>query len=66
MIVTDIRYHQNKKYEVYLNDEFAFELYKSEIKACGIEKKQKIDQKMYEKLIYEVIGKEQRRGQCIS
>ena len=57
MIVTDIRYCQNKKYEVYLNDEFAFELYKSEIKACGIEKKQKIDQKMYEKLIYEVIGK---------
>lgn len=61
MIVTDIRYHQNKKYEVYLNDEFAFELYKSEIRACGIEKGQELDENLYEKLIYEVIGKRAKK-----
>ena len=61
MIVTDIRYHQNKKYEVYLNDEFAFELYKSEIKACGIDKGQEMDLNLYEKLIYEVVGKRAKK-----
>ena len=40
MTVTDIVYGDNKKYVIYLNDAPAFELYKSEIKSCLIEKGQ--------------------------
>lgn len=36
MTVTDIRDYKKGRYEIYLNDEFAFILYKSEIKTFGI------------------------------
>lgn len=36
MVVTDIRDYKKGKYEIFLNDEFAFVLYKSEIKAYNI------------------------------
>lgn len=61
MIVTDIRYGKNKKYEIYLNDEFAFELYKSEINAYHIEKEQELEDSVYEELIYDVIGKRAKK-----
>ncbi|MDO4189072.1 MAG: regulatory protein RecX [Lachnospiraceae bacterium] len=36
MVVTEIKEYKKGRYEVYLNDEFAFILYKSELKAYGI------------------------------
>ena len=57
MIVTAIEYGEGKKYKVFLNDEFAFELYKSEIKSCGLEKGREIEEELYEKILYEVIGR---------
>lgn len=57
MIITAIEYGEGKKYKVYLNDDFAFELYKSEIKSCGLEKGQEIEEELYQKILYEVIGK---------
>lgn len=61
MIITDIRYGKNRKYEIYLNDEFAFELYKSEINAYHIEKEQELEDSVYQALIYEVIGKRAKK-----
>lgn len=57
MIITAIEYGEGKKYKIYVNDDFAFELYKSEIKSCGIEKGQELDEELYKKILYEVIGK---------
>ena len=42
MTVTDIKEYKNGKYEIYLNDEFAFVLYKSEIRKLNIEKGKEI------------------------
>ena len=36
MVVTDIKDYKKGRYEVYLNDEFAFVLYKSELKEHGV------------------------------
>lgn len=57
MIITAIEYGEGKKYKVYLNDAFAFELYKSEIKSCGLETGQELEEELYEKILYEVIGR---------
>ena len=36
MVVTDIKDYKKGRYEIYLNDEFAFILYKSELKTYGV------------------------------
>ena len=36
MVVTDIKDYKKGRYEIYLNDEFAFILYKGDMKALGI------------------------------
>ena len=61
MIVTDIQYYQKGKYEVYLNDAFAFELYNSELKDTGVVKGLEVDEELYQKLVYQVIGKRAKK-----
>ena len=36
MVVTDIKDYKKGRYEIFLNDEFAFVLYKSELKSNNI------------------------------
>ena len=57
MVITQIQYGENKKYQVYLNDEFAFELYKSEIKAENLQVGMEVDEALYDKILYQVVGK---------
>lgn len=57
MTVTDIVYGDNKKYLIYLNDAPAFELYKSEIKSCLIEKGQDLSYEQQQYILEQVIGK---------
>lgn len=61
MIITAIEYVEGKKYKVYVNDDFAFELYKSEIKFCGLEKGQELNEELYEKILYEVVGRRAKK-----
>lgn len=57
MIITDIQYGENKKYKIYLNDECVFELYKSEIKAENLQVGMEVDAVLYDKILYQVVGK---------
>lgn len=57
MIITDIQYGGNKKYKIYLNDECVFELYKSEIKAENLQVGMEVDAVLYDKILYQVVGK---------
>ena len=61
MQVTDIVYTENKKYLVYLNDAPAFELYKSEIKSCLIEKGQDLSYEQQQYILEHVIGKRAKK-----
>ncbi|MDE6312773.1 MAG: recombination regulator RecX [Lachnospiraceae bacterium] len=61
MIVTDIIYTENKKYLVYLNDAPKFELYKSEIKSCLIEKGQDLSYEQQKYILENVIGKRAKK-----
>lgn len=57
MIITQIQYGENKKYQVYLNDAFAFELYKSELKSENLQVGMEVDEELYDKILYQVVGK---------
>lgn len=61
MTVTDIIYTENKRYLVYLNDAPAFELYKSEIKSCLIEKGQDLSCEQRKNILENVIGKRAKK-----
>lgn len=61
MIVTDIEYGEGRKYKIYLNDALAFELYKSEIKSCGLIVGQELEEELHQKILYQVIGKRAKK-----
>lgn len=61
MIVTDIEYGEGRKYKIYLNDALAFELYKSEIKSCGLIVGQELEDELHQKILYQVIGKRAKK-----
>ncbi len=61
MIVTAIEAGENKKYKVYLNDELAFELYKSEIKSCNLVKGMELGEELYHKILQEIVGKRAKK-----
>lgn len=61
MIVTAIEAGENKKYKVYLNDELAFELYKSEIKSCNLVKGMELEEELYHKILHEIVGKRAKK-----
>lgn len=61
MTVTDIVYGDNKKYVIYLNDAPAFELYKSEIKSCLIEKGQDLSCEQQQYILEQVLGKRAKK-----
>lgn len=61
MIITAIEAGENKKYKVYLNDEPAFELYKSELKSCNLVKGMEVEEELHNKILYEIIGKRAKK-----
>lgn len=61
MIITAIEAGENKKYKIFLNDELAFELYKSEIKSCGLKKGMDLEKEAYDKILYEIVGKRAKK-----
>ncbi|MSS63368.1 regulatory protein RecX [Velocimicrobium porci] len=54
-VITSLEYVEKKKVRVYINDEFAFPLYQSEIKKYSIEEGQFIEQERYNKIMEEII-----------
>ena len=61
MIVTDIKDYKKGKYEVYLNDEFAFILYKSEIKQYKVQKDAELSNASYDSIMTEVLPKRAKK-----
>ena len=61
MIVTAIEPGENKKYKIYLNDELAFELYKSEIKTCNLVKGMELEEELHNRILYEILGKRAKK-----
>lgn len=61
MIITAIEAGENKKYKVYLNDEPAFELYKSEIKSCNLVKGMELEEELHNRILYEIVGKRAKK-----
>lgn len=61
MIITAIEPGENKKYRIYLNDELAFELYKSEIKACSLVKGMELEEELHNRILYEIVGKRAKK-----
>ncbi|MBQ7954359.1 MAG: regulatory protein RecX [Lachnospiraceae bacterium] len=57
MIVTDIVEHTKSRCKVYINQEFAFVLYKGELRLYGVEKERELSRENYLKLIKEVLPK---------
>lgn len=61
MVVTDIKEYRKGKYEIYLNDAFAFVLYKSEIKQYGIEKDHELSDNSYEDILKVLLPKRAKK-----
>ena len=61
MVITKIEPSSGKKYKVYLNDEFAFCLYKSELKIFSLKEGQKLEEKIYKKITEEILTKRAKR-----
>lgn len=57
MIVTDITELSKSKYKIFIDDEFAFVLYKGELRQYRIKKDEQIDKKTYDEIITKVIKK---------
>lgn len=57
MIVTEIRLTAKNKYEIYIDQEFAFVLYKGELRKYGIKEKEVISDATYQLLVEEVLKK---------
>lgn len=57
MTVTDIKDYKKGKYEVYLNDEFAFVLYKSELKTYGVKVSAELSQSTIDEIVDVVLTK---------
>ena len=54
-VVTGLEYIGKRKVRIYINDEYAFSLYPSEIKKYNIEENQLIEQEKYDSIMREVI-----------
>lgn len=61
MIVTDIKDYKKGKYEIYLNDLFAFILYKSELKQFKVEKDSELSSESYDLIMKEVLPKRAKK-----
>lgn len=57
MIVTKITPVTNKRFEVYLDEEFAFTVYKGELSSYTIKENEPLDQNSYNTIKYEVLPK---------
>ena len=57
MIVTDITELSKSKYKIFIDDEFAFVLYKGELRQYGIKKDEQINKETYDEIITKVIKK---------
>ncbi len=56
-IVTEIEPYQKSKYKVYLNDEFTFLLYKSELNRMKIKEGDTLSKEMYSFILTEILNK---------
>lgn len=61
MTITDIKDYKKGRYEIYLNDEFAFILYKSEIKTYKIEIGKEISDDVIDTIVSEVLVKRAKK-----
>ena len=57
MIVTDIAEFSKSRYKIFIDEEFAFVLYKGELSKYGIKKDDEISKETYEEIVSEVIPK---------
>ena len=57
MIVTDITEFSKSRYKIFIDEEFAFVLYKGELRKYGIKKDDEISKETYEEIVSEVIPK---------
>ncbi len=59
-IVTKVEKYNNNKYKIFLNDEFAFLMYKSECSRFGLKEGESIPDSVYEEIVSEVLVKRAR------
>lgn len=64
-IVTEIEELDKKRSKVFINQEFAFVLYKGELGQYGIREEKEIDNKVYQKILEEVLVKRARK-RCLN
>ncbi len=57
MVVTDIVEYTKSRYKVYIDQEFAFVLYKAELRIYGLGKDKEISEEAYNQLMREVLPK---------
>ena len=57
MVVTKIEELDKKRVKVYIDDEFAFVVYKGELRLYGLKEKEEVDAKVYNDLMSEVLPK---------
>lgn len=57
MVVTDIIEYSKSRYKVYIDQEFAFVLYKGELRIYGVEKEKEISDAVYKQIMGEVLPK---------
>jgi regulatory protein len=57
MIITDITELSKSKYKIFIDNEFAFVLYKGELRQYGIKKDEEIKKDIYDEIVSKVIPK---------
>ncbi|MCR4658072.1 MAG: recombination regulator RecX [Lachnospiraceae bacterium] len=59
-IITKIEKYNNNKYKIFLNDEFAFLIYKSECLRFGLKEGERISDQVYDEIVSEILPKRAR------
>lgn len=61
MLITDIKEFKKGRYEIYINDEFMFLLYKSEIDSLNVKKGSEISESTYDEIMKRVLPKRAKK-----
>lgn len=61
MLITNVKEYKKGRYEVYLNDEFAFVLYKGELKSFKIEQGRELSDNIFDEIMNTVLPKRAKK-----
>lgn len=57
MVITAVEQYKKGKYKIYLNEEFAFLLFRAEVRRLGIEEGKELEEQVYQEILEEILLK---------